>query len=97
MLLFKKKLDKHQKNYSTIEKECLALLLSLQHFDVYVGSLAHPLVVYTDHNPLTFINKMQNKNQRLMRWSLMLQEYNLIIKHIKGKDNVIADALSRAE
>ena len=93
---FSKKLDKHQKNYSTIEKECLALLLSLQHFDVYIGSTVHPLVVFTDHNPLTFINKMQNKNQRLMRWGLMLQEYNLIIKHIKGRDNVIADALSRS-
>ena len=38
---------------------------------------------------------MQNKNQILTRWGLMLQEYNLIIKHIQGKDNVIADALSR--
>ena len=38
---FSKKLDKHQKNYSTIEKECLALLLSLQHFDVYIGSTVH--------------------------------------------------------
>jgi hypothetical protein len=55
----------------------------------------HPLVVLTDHNPLTFINKMQNKNQRLTRWGLMLQEYNLIIKHIQDKDNAIADALSR--
>ena len=82
-------------NYSTIEKECLAFLLSFKHFDVYVGFTFHPLVVSTDHNPLTFINKMQNKNQRLMRWGLMLQEYNLIIKHIKGKDNVIADILSR--
>ena len=55
----------------------------------------HPLGVLTDHNPLTFINKMQNKNQRLTKWRLMLQEYNLIIKHIQGKDNAIVDALSR--
>ena len=78
-----------------MEKECLALLMSLKHFDVIVGFAFHPLVVFTDHNPLTFINKMQIKNQRLTRWGLMLQEYNLIIKHIKGKDNVIPDALSR--
>ena len=93
---FSKKFDKHQKNYSTIEKECLALLLSLQHFDVYLSLTLYPVLVFTDHNPLTFINKMNNKNQRLTRWSLSLQEYDLVVKHIKGKDNVIADALSRA-
>lgn len=92
---FSKKLIKCQQNYSTIEKECLALLLALQHFDVYLNVTVHPILVYTDHNPLTFLHKLSNKNQRLTRWSLLLQEYNIIIKHIIGKDNVIADALSR--
>ncbi|CAC5410429.1 Retrovirus-related Pol polyprotein from transposon 17.6 [Mytilus coruscus] len=92
---FSKKLDKHQKNYSTIEKECFALLSALQHFDVYLNPTVHPILVYTDHNPLTFIHKMRNKNQRLTRWSLLLQEYDVIVKQIKGKNNVIADALSR--
>ena len=93
---FSRKFNKHQQNYSTIEKECLALLLALQHFDVYLGTTLYPISVFTDHNPLTFIHKIKNKNQRLLRWCLILQEYNLDIKHIKGKDNVIADALSRA-
>ena len=92
---FSRKFNKHQKNYSTIEKETLALLLALQHFDVYLGTTYFPVLVYTDHNPLTFIDKMKNKNQRLLRWNLTLQEYDLEIKHIHGKDNVIADALSR--
>ena len=92
---FSKKLTKCQQNYSTIEKECLALLLALQHFDVYLNVTVHPILVFTDHNPLTFLHKMSNKNQRLTRWSLLLQEYNIVIQHIKGKDNVIADALSR--
>ena len=92
---FSKKFNTHQKNYSTIEKECLALVLALQHFEVYLSTTLYPVLVFTDHNPLTFINKMKNKNQRLVRWSLALQEYNLEIRHIKGKDN-IADALSRA-
>ena len=55
------------------------------------------LVVYTDHNPLTFINRMKNKNQMILRWSLIMQSYNLDIRHIKGKDNILADALSRVE
>lgn len=93
---YSRKLDKHQQNYSTIEKECLGLLLSLQHFEVYLKGAQHPVVVYTDHNPITFINKMKNKNQRLLRWSLTMSEYCLDIRHINGKDNVVADALSRA-
>ena len=92
---FSKKFNKNQKNYSTIEKECLALVLALQHFEVYISSSSLPIVVYSDHNPLVFIHKMKGKNQRLLRWSLMLQEYVLDIRHIKGKDNVIADCLSR--
>ena len=92
---FSKKFDKHQKNYSTIEKECLAILSALQYFDVYLNCAMYPIQVFTDHNPLTFLHKMKNKNQRLTRWSLLLQEYDIVIKHIKGKDNVIADALSR--
>ena len=39
---------------------------------------------------------MNGKKQRLLRWSLTLAEYNLDIRHIRGRDNVIADALSRA-
>ena len=91
---FSKKFSKHQKNHSTIEKECLSLILALQHFEVYLASLSSPTVVFSDHNPLNFIHKVKNKNQRLFRWSLLLQKYNLDIRHIKGKDNIISDALS---
>ena len=92
---FSKKFSKCQKNYSTIEKECLALILSIQHFEVYISSSSSLVTVYTDHNPLTFLRKMKNKNQRLLRWTLLLQEYNLDVRHIKGRENVVADALSR--
>ncbi len=92
---YSKKFNRSQRNYSTIEKEALALLLALQHFEVYVGSSILPVVVYTDHNPLTFISRMRNQNQRLMRWSLIIQNYNLEIKYKKGTENVVADALSR--
>jgi len=39
---------------------------------------------------------MSSSNQRLLRWALKLQDYNIQIQHIKGSDNVVADALSRA-
>ena len=93
---YSKKFNCHQKNYSTVEKETLALILALQHFDVYVSCSQQPVLVYTDHNPLTFVQRMKHKNRRLLNWSLLLQEYNLEIVHVRGVDNVCADALSRA-
>ena len=92
---FSRKFNRHQMVYSTIEKEALALVWAVQYFDVYLSSASVPITVYTDHNPLVFIDRMRTSNQRIMRWSLILQPYSLKIEHIKGIDNVIADALSR--
>lgn len=92
---FSRKLDRHQRWYSTIEKEALALVTAFEHFEVYVGGSSVPVVVYTDHNPLVFLDRMRNKNRRLMNWSLRLQQFNMVITHIRGRDNVIANALSR--
>lgn len=92
---FSRKFGRHQLNYSVVEKETLALIWSLQYFEVYVGAGSVPVTIYTDHNPLTFLSSMQNSNQRLMRW-LFLQPYHFDVCHIKGRDNVMADALSRA-
>ena len=92
------KLKKHQKVYSTIEKETLALITALKKFEVYVNRPRNEeILVLSDHNPITFINKMKNHNQRLTRWSLCLQPYCIKVKHISGKNNVIADYLSRCE
>ena len=92
---FLRSLTNIRKNYYTIEKECLALILAIQQFEVYLTSSTSPIVVFSDHNPLSFLHKLKNKNQRLLRWSLLLQEFNLDIRHMKGKDNIIPDALSR--
>ncbi len=89
---FYAKFNHHQLNYSTIEKETLALLLALRHFDVYVGGSMFPVYNY----PLVFLSKMYNHNQRLMRWALIVQPYNLEIRHKRGSENVVADALSRS-
>ena len=63
---FSKKFNKHQINCGTIEKKSQALLLVLQHLEVYVGSHRVPLVVFTDHNPLVFLCPMSNANQCLL-------------------------------
>ena len=94
---FSRKFNKSQRNYCTSEKETLALIFALQHFDFYLSAVQHPIVVYTDHNPLTFLNRLRNKNQQLMRWSIILQGYNLNKYYTthRWKNNVVADALSR--
>ena len=79
---FSQKFDQHQRNYSTCEKETLALILALRYFDFYLSAAIFPIEVFTDHNPLVFLNKMRDRNQRLLRWSLMLQEYNIRVSHI---------------
>ena len=91
---YSKKFSRPQQAYATIEKELLAIVDSLKHFAYYVQN-GLPIEVYTDHNPLVFLRKMKNDNQRLLRWSLALSEYPLVIKHIPGKENVVADCLSR--
>ena len=90
------KFNAHKRNYSTCEKETLALLLALQHLCIYLDAAVEEVLVYTDNNPLVFINHTKDKNQRLLRWSLALQEFSLKICHIREKDNIIADALSRS-
>ncbi|XP_068243247.1 uncharacterized protein [Palaemon carinicauda] len=92
---FSKKLSPAQHKYSTVEKETLGLILSLEHFEVYLSGSTGPIVVRTDHNPLVFLNFFKNKNNRLLRWSLRLQEWDLLIQHIAGRENIIPDALSR--
>ena len=90
---YSKKLVAHQKTYSTVEKEALALIHFVRTFSVYFGSTV--VKVYTDHSPLQFIQKMANHNQKLLRWSLELQQFNLKICHRAGKDNLLPDLLSR--
>ena len=73
-------------------------MLALQYFDIYVAAAGSPIIVFMDHNPLTILHKNKNKNQRLMRWSLLLQHavLQIEIKHtLRGQDNIIAGALSQ--
>mgnify|MGYP006368807711 FL=1 len=88
-----RKLNSHRKRYAIVEKEAFALLTAVRAFSIYFGSA--PTVVYTDHSPLQFMNKMAPHNQKLLRWALELQQYNLDVRHRAGRDNLLPDILSR--
>lgn len=88
-----KKLLPRERNYSTIEKECLAIVWAVQKFQNFL--YGKPFVLETDHQPLQYLGKAQFQNGRLMRWALALQPYRFTIKAIKGSENIGADFLSR--
>ena len=76
-----------------IEKEAFALLTAVRLVSVYFGS--EPVKVFTDHSPLQFLNRMSMHNQKLLRWNLELQQYNLQIFSRPGRNNILPDILSR--
>ena len=88
-----KKLLPRERQYSTIDKECLAIVRAVSVLREYLEG--REFIIETDHFPLQWLNKMKVQNQRLLRWSLLLQEFKFKIHHIKGKDNKVADSLSR--
>ena len=90
---FSRKLLPREKAYSTVEKECLAIVLAVRHFQPYL--LGKPFMVQTDHRALQWLNTFRESNSRLTRWSLALQPYTFTIQHRKGQSNANADTLSR--
>ena len=88
-------LSKTERNYAVIVKECLAILVTCSKFDHYI--YANPQVtVQTDHKPFEaiFSKPLGACPKRLQRMRLALERYNLVVVHIKGKTNQVADALS---
>ena len=88
-----KTLNEAQRNYTTTEKELLAVVFALDKFCVYlVGSF---IVVFIDHSALKYLLTKQDAKARLIKWILLFEEFNLHIKDKKGVENVVTDHLSR--
>lgn len=83
---FSRKLNSREKNYDAVEKECLAIVDSIQHFQVYLTWVPFTVVLH-------FLDKTKDVGGRLTRWSLRLQLFAITIQHCPGSENGNADGL----
>ncbi|CAN6718900.1 unnamed protein product [Malus baccata var. baccata] len=86
-------LNDAQLNYSTTEKELLAVVFALDKFRSYL--LGTKVIIFIDHVALKYLLTKKEAKPRLIRWMLLLQQFDIEIQDKKGVENVVADHLSR--
>nr|GEY26669.1 reverse transcriptase domain-containing protein [Tanacetum cinerariifolium] len=82
-------------NYTTTEKEMLAVVYAFEKFRSYL--IMNKSIVYTDHSALKYLFAKKDEKARLLRWILLLQEFNFKVIDTRGTENYAADHLSRLE
>ena len=91
---FSRKLSSAEQKYSAFDKELLSAYLAVKHFRHFLEG--RNFVIFTDHKPLTFaLSSKTEKSPRQSRHLSFIAEFTSDVRHIGGKDNVVADALSR--
>lgn len=91
-------LNDHERNYSATEKELLAIVWATNYFRPYLYGVKFEIL--SDHQPLRWLfvkSQCKELNPRLYRWIIKLSDFNLTVNYLKGKDNQIADFLSRID
>lgn len=91
--IYSRKFNPSEKNYVTLEKELFAILEAIRYFRILV--CGRKIIVHTDHKNI--LARKPLDQSRAERWKSLLSEYDIELKHIEGKENVISDCLSRAE
>ena len=92
LAFYSRKLNSAQKRYTTGEQELLSIVETLKEFRNIL--LGQQIIVHTDHKNILY-EKLSS--DRIIRWRLLLEEYGPEYKHVKGQNNVVADALSRMD
>jgi hypothetical protein len=82
-----------EQRYSTCEQELLAVIYALSKFRLYV--FGHKILIKTDSKALSFLQKCALTSNRIARWVMQLQEYDIQVSHISGTRNYLADVISR--
>ena len=88
-----KTLNEAQRNYTTTKKEFLVVVYALDKFHAYL--IGAEIIIFIDHSALKYLLTKKNSKARLIRWVLLLQEFNLQIQDKKGVETVVANHLSR--
>ncbi|GJQ99279.1 reverse transcriptase domain-containing protein [Tanacetum coccineum] len=90
-----KTMNEAESRYTTTEKEMLVVVYAFEKFRSYL--VMNKCTVYTDHSALKYLFAKKDSKARLLRWVLLLQEFDFDIVDTKGAENLAADHLSRLE